>query len=142
MFPRSSFDFSQPLPSRAYRPYALLAIALVGTALISGGASELTVVTGESGDEYQIPTQKEVWRAVGPALSVRFRTTAASRSVVAREAVDLLPHFSAQADSAGLRYLVLRAHKPIWRIGDLGLYRGWNFRYERGDDGWTPSDYW
>ena len=27
-------------------------------------------------------------------------------------------------------------------VGELGLYRGWNFRYERGDDGWTPSDYW
>jgi hypothetical protein len=141
MIPRSKFDFSQPPPSRTFRPYGLLAIAVVGTALISG-ARELTVVTGESGDEYQIPTQKEVWRAVGPALSVRFPTKGTGRSAVAREAADLLPHFSAQADSAGVRYLVLRAHKPIWRIGDLGLYRGWNFRYERGDDGWIPSSYW
>lgn len=141
MIPRSKFDFSQPPPSRTFRPYALLAIALVGTALMSG-ASELTVVTGESGDQYQIPNQKEVWRAVGPALSVRFPTKGTSRSAVAREAADLLPHFSAQADSAGLHYLVLRAHKPVWRIGDLGLYRGWNFRYERGDDGWIPSNYW
>lgn len=141
MIPRSKFDFSQRPPSRTFRPYGLLAIAVVGTALISG-ARELTVVTGESGDEYQIPTQKEVWRAVGPALSVRFPTKGATPSEIAREAADLLPHFSAQADSAGLSYLILRAHKPIWRIGDLGLYRGWNFRYERGDDGWIPSDYW
>jgi hypothetical protein len=141
MIPRSKFDFSQPPPPRTFRPYGLLAIAVVGTALLSG-ARELAVVTGESGDEYQIPTQKEVWRAVGPALSVRFRTRGTSRSAVAREAADLLPHFSVQADSAGLRYLILRAHNPIWRIGHLGLYRGWNFRYERGDDGWIPSSYW
>lgn len=141
MIPRSKFDFSEPPPSRKFRPYGLLAIALVGTAMISGG-NELTVVTGESGDEYRIPTQKEVWRAVGPALSIRFSTKGTTRSSVAREAADLLPHFSAQAESAGLRYLVLRAHNPIWRIGDLGLYRGWNFRYERGDDGWIPSNYW
>jgi hypothetical protein len=141
MIPRSKFDFSQPPPSRKFRPYGLLAIALVGTAMISGG-TELTVVTGESGDEYQIPTQNEVWRAVGPALSVRFRTKGTSRSAVAREAADLLRHFSARADSAGLRYLILRAHKPVWRMGELGLYRGWNFRYERGDDGWIPSSYW
>lgn len=109
--------------------------------MISGG-NELTVVTGESGDEYQIPTQKEVWRAVGPALSVRFRTGGSTRSGVAREAADLLPHFSARADSAGLRYLILRAQRPVWRLGELGLYRGWNFRYERGEDGWTASSYW
>jgi hypothetical protein len=141
MIPRSKFDFSQPPRSRTFRPYGLLAIAVVGTALVSG-AREYTVVTGESGDEYQIPTQREVWRAVGPALSVYLPTRGTTRSEVAREAGDLLPHFSAQADSAGLRYLILRAHKPIWRIGDLGVYRGWNFRYERGDDGWVPSDYW
>lgn len=141
MFPRSKFDLSQPAPSRKFRPYGLLVIAIVGTAMLST-ATELTVVTGESGNEYQIPTQKEVWRAVGPALSVRFRTRGATRSVVAREAADLLPLFSARADSAGLRYLILRAHKPIWRMGELGLYRGWNFRYERGDEGWIPSGYW
>ena len=141
MIPRSKFDFSQPPPSRPFLPYTLLAIALVGTALISG-AGELTVVAGESGEEYQIPNQKEVWRAVGPALSVRFRTNGMTRSAVAREAADLLPHFSAQADSTGLRYLILRAQKPVWRMGELGLYRGWNFRYERGDDGWIPSSYW
>jgi hypothetical protein len=141
MIPRSKFDFSQPPPSRRFRPYGWLAIALVGTALISD-ARELTVVSGESGDEYQVPAQREVWRAVGPALSVRFRTEGSSRSAVAREAADLLPHFSARADSAGLRYLILRARNPIWRLGDLGLYRGWNFRYQRGDDGWVPSDYW
>jgi hypothetical protein len=141
MFPRSKFDFSEPPPSRRFRPYWLLVIALVGTALVSD-VRELTVITGESGDEYQVPTQREIWRAVGHALSVHFRTEGTSRSAVAREAADLLPHFSARADSAGLRYLILRAQKPLWRLGDLGLYRGWNFRYERGDDGWVPSDYW
>ena len=141
MIPRSKFDFSQQPPSRTFRPYGLLAIAVIGTALLSG-ARELTVVTGESGDEYQIPAEREVWRAVGPALSVHFRTNATSRAGVAREAADLLPRFSARADSAGLRYLILRAYNPIWRVGDLGLYRGWNFRYERGDVGWGPSDYW
>lgn len=141
MIPRSRFDFSQPPPSWSYRPYAILAIALVGTALLSG-ATEFTVVAGESGEQYQIPVQNEVWRAVGPALSVHFRTTSTSRSAVAAEAADLLPYFSAQADSAGLRYLLLRAQRPLLRVGDLGLYRGWNFRYERGEDGWTASDYW
>jgi hypothetical protein len=139
--PRSRFDFSEPPPSRSYRPYALLAIALVGTALISD-TSPITLVAGESGDQYQILLEKEVWRAVGPALSVRFRTSSANRSAVAREAADLLPYYSAQAESAGLRYLILRGYRPIWRVGDLGLYRGWNFRYERGDDGWTASGYW
>ncbi len=141
MIPRSKFDFSQAPPSRKFRPFGLLAVALVGTGLISG-ARELSVGTGESGNEYQIPAQKEVWRAVGPALSVRFRTKGTSRSAVAREASDLLPHFSTRADSAGLRYLILRAYKPVWRMGELGLYRGWNFRYERGDEGWIPSSYW
>jgi len=141
MITRSSFDFSEQQPSRAFRIYALLLIALLGTSLVAR-ATEFTVVVGESGDQYQIPTQKEVWRAVGPALSVRFRTSGTSRSAVAAEAADLLHHFSAQADSAGLRYLLLSAHSPIWRIGKLGLYRGWNFRYEHGHDGWIASDYW
>jgi len=141
MIPRSKFDFSQPRPSRKVWPYGLFAIALVGTAMIAGG-NDLTVVTGESGDEYQIPTLREEWRAVGPALSVRFHTRGTSRSDVAQEAADLLPHFTARAESAGLRYLILRARKPVWRTGELGLYRGWNFRYERGDDGWAPSGYW
>lgn len=83
-----------------------------------------------------------MWRAVGPALSVRFYTNGTSRSRAATEAADLLPYFSAQADTASLRYLVLKAYKPIWRLGDLGVYCGWNFRYERGDDGWTRSNYW
>jgi hypothetical protein len=141
MIPRSSFDFSQPPPSLSVRPYLLLAIALLGTALTSG-AREYMVVAGESGEQYQIPVQMNVWRAVGPALSVRFRTAGTSRSAVAAEAADLLPYFSAQADSAGVRYLLLRARRPIFRIGDLGLYRGWNFRYEFGEDGWTASGYW
>jgi hypothetical protein len=141
MIARSSFDFSQPPPSRSFLIYALLAAALLGTSLISD-ASDFTVVAGESGNQYQIPVEKVVWRAVGPALSVRFRTSGTGRSAVAAEATDLLPHFSARADSAGLRYLLLRAHRPIWRIGELGLYRGWNFRYERGHGGWTVSDYW
>jgi hypothetical protein len=141
VFPRSKFDFAESPPSRRARVYLLLTIVLVGTALISG-AGDFTAVAGESGEDYQILSQREGWRAVGPALSVRFPTKGTTRSEVAREAADLLPHFSAQADSAGLRYLILRAQNPIWRLGDLGLYRGWNFRYERGDDGWVPSDYW
>lgn len=141
MIMRSSFDFSQPPRSRSVRPYVFLSLALLATALISG-TGPIRMVAGESGDQYQIPLQKEVWRAVGPALSVRFRTSATNRSTVGAEAADLLPYFSQQADSAGLRYLVLKAYKPIVRIGDLGLYRGWNFRYERGEDGWTASGYW
>lgn len=141
MIPRSRFDFSQPAPSRSFRPYAVLAVALLGTALISG-TTPMTLIAGESGDLYQVPLQKQVWRAVGPALSVRFHTNGTSRSAAATEAADLLPYFTARADSAGLRYLLLRAYRPIWRVGDLGLYRGWNFRYERRDHGWTASDYW
>lgn len=141
MIARSSFDFSHPQPSRSFRRYALLATAVVATALVSE-ASPISVVAGESGDPYEIRLQQQVWRAVGPALSVRFYTNGTSRSVAATEAADLLPYFSAQADTAGLRYLLLKAYRPIWRIGDLGVYRGWNFRYERSDDGWTPSNYW
>lgn len=116
-------------------------IAVVATAFITS-APQNTVVAGLSGDTYQVPTEKRVWRAVGPALSVRFHTEHANTSAVAAEAADLLPRFAAKADSARIRYLVLRAYKPIVRIGDLGIYRGWNFRYERTDEGWRASTYW
>lgn len=99
------------------------------------------MVAGDSGEVYEISAQKEVWRAVGPALSVRFNTNGTTRSEAAREAADLLPHFAARADSANLRFVLLRAYRPIWRIGDLGVYRGWIFRYERGVDGWTASNF-
>ncbi len=62
------------------------------------------MVAGDSGEVYEISSQKEVWRAVGPALSVRFNTNGTTRSEAAREAADLLPHFAARADSANLRH--------------------------------------
>lgn len=128
-------------PRRSKKRYVIAGVAVMAIAFISS-APQNKVVAGMSGDTYQVPTQKKVWRAVGPALSVRFHTEHNSRSAVSAEAADLLPRFAAKADSAGIRYLVLRAYKPIIRLGDLGVYRGWNFRYERTDDGWRASSYW
>jgi hypothetical protein len=141
MIPRSRFDFSRPPPSRSLRLYTVLGVALLTTALIAGGGP-VTAVAGKSGQVYEVRAEREVWRAVGPALAVRFHTSGVSRSAAAAEAADLLPHFAAQADSAELRFLLLRAYRPVWRIGDLGVYRGWNFRYECGEEGWKASSYW
>lgn len=119
----------------------MLGAGVILTALITDG-SENRLVAGVSGGHYEVPAQRKVWRAVGPALSIRFHTERSNRSAVAAEAADLLPYFSAKADSAGLHYLVLRAYKPILRIGGLGVYRGWNFRYERSAGTWVASGYW
>jgi len=141
MIPRSTLDVAAAPPSRTPRRLRLLTLALLATGLIAGTRA-IRPVAGESGDVYLIRSQKEVWRAVGPALSVRFHTERNSRSSAAAEAADLLPHFAAKADSAQIHYLLLRAYRPIWHRGNLGLYRAWNFRYERAEDGWTASDYW
>ena len=141
MIPRSSFDFSQPPPSRTLRRSTILAVAVVVTAMVAGSGA-VTPVVGASGDLYLVRGESKVWRSVGPALSVRFHTTGDNRSSVAAEAADLLPIFTEKADSAELKYLVLRAYRPIWHLGDLGIYRGWNFRYERSQDGWEASEYW
>ena len=138
--PRSKFVVSES-PRRSKRPYVVVGIAVIVTAAISSGRQH-ALVAGASGDTYQVPQQKKVWRAVGPALSVRFYTDHSNKSGAAAEAADLLPRFAAKADSAGLHYLVLRAYNPIWQLGDIGLYRGWNFRYERTERGWEPSGYW
>ena len=140
MIPRSKFLVTEP-PRRSRRPYVAVGIGVILTALISSGRHH-ALVAGVSGDTYQVPQQKKVWRAVGPALSVRFNTENSARSSVAAEAADLMPRFAAKADSAGIHYLVLRAYHPIWQLGDIGIYRGWNFRYERTTDGWVPSGYW
>ncbi len=139
MVPRSRFDIWRQ--RRRRRIYIAVGVAVVVTALLTDGR-ENVLVAGASGGSYEIPAQKKVWRAVGPALSVRFHTERNSVSAIAAQAADLLPYFSAKADSAGLRYLVLRAYKPLWQLGGLGVYRGWNFRYERTEKGWEGSGYW
>jgi hypothetical protein len=121
--------------------YVAVGAAVIVTALVTDGR-ENVLVAGASGGSYEIPAQNKVWRAVGPVLSVRFHTDHSNASAIAAEAADLLPYFSAKADSSGLRYLVLRAYKPVWQLGGLGVYRGWNFRYERTDQGWASSGYW
>jgi hypothetical protein len=126
---------------RALRTVLLLTLILLGTSPILGNGAAKRVI-GESGESYMIRSEKEVWRAVGPALAVRFHTTGASRSSAAAEASDLLDYFAAHADSAQLDYLLIGAYRPIWHLGSFGIYRAWNFRYERADDGWTASDYW
>jgi hypothetical protein len=99
-------------------------------------------VAGQSGDLYLVRSESEIWRSVGPALLVRFHTSGSNHSSAAAEASDILPYFAAHADSAQLRYLLLTAYRPILQMGSLGVYRAWNFRYERTGDGWTASDYW
>jgi hypothetical protein len=98
---------------------------------------------GLSGATYRVYEEHKIWRAVGHVLSIRFVTDHRDRSAAEVEAADLLPVYAARADSANVRYLIIRATSPIATIGhQLGLYRAWNFRYERGDDGWVSSGYW
>jgi len=120
-------------------------LLLVPAALIivSAPSMEFERVSGLSGDSYPIYEQSEVWRSVGPVLSVRFRTERPTRTAVAAEAADLLPYFGGRADSSDVRYLLFRATKPVLRLGkQFGLYRSWNFRYERVASGWVSSGYW
>jgi len=126
---------------RSRRRYTIVGIMVIATALISAGRQS-AIVEGVSGGTYEVPVQTKVWRSVGPALSIRFHTDNTSRSAVAAEAADLLPRFAAKADSTGVRYILLKAYNPIVQIGDLGIYRGWNFRYERTQAGWIASSYW
>lgn len=136
-----AYELSEHRGTRALRPVVLLTVVLLGTGPILGTGATKRVV-GESGDSYAVRSEKEVWRAVGPALAVQFHTTGDSRSSAAAEAADLLAHFAARADSAQIDYLLIGAYRPIWHLGRLGVYHAWNFRYERADDGWTASDYW
>lgn len=141
MSARSGFD-----PFRE-RPFGgLIRIVLIGIAVLLVFATpSVTIepVAGASGDIYPVYEQYQAWRAVGPVFSVRFRTGQDTRSSVASEAADLFPYFAARADSAELRYLLIRATKPVARLGSrFGLYRGWNFRYERTEQGWVASGYW
>lgn len=100
-------------------------------------------MAGASGDLYKVYDQHRIWRAVGPALSIRYRTHHLDRAAIETEAKDLLPMFAARADSADVRYLIIRATRPIGRVGQrFGVYRAWNFRYERARDGWVASGYW
>jgi hypothetical protein len=126
---------------RGLRAVGVLTVLLLATGPISG-SSATRPVAGQSGDLYLVRAESEVWRSVGPALFVRFHTSGTSRSSAAAEASDILPYFAARADSARLRYLLLTAYRPIVHMGSLGVYRAWNFRYERAGDGWTASDYW
>ena len=118
---------------------------IIGVALLLVLAPPVTVepTAGLSGTHYRVYEEHEIWRAIGPALSIRYRTEFRERSAAEMEAEDLLPVFTARADSSNMRYLIIRATRPVARIGHrLGVYRAWNFRYERGADGWVPSGYW
>jgi hypothetical protein len=135
------FELSSGRRWRGLPAVVALTVILLATGPIAGiGATR--PVTGKSGDLYLVRSEAEVWRSVGPALAVRFHTSGSSRSSVAAEASDILPYFAAHADSAQLRYLLLTAYRPILRMGSVGVYRAWNFRYERGQEGWRVSDYW
>lgn len=142
MIPRAKFDATEPRHSGRWQRYTVLGAAALLLALVPG-SRPVTPVPGKSGDVYLVYGAGEVWRAVGPVLSVHFRTTHGNRSSVAAEASDILPYFAARADSADLKYVLIRANRPIFRIGSrLGLYRAWNFRYERAEEGWVASGYW
>lgn len=138
---RPPFD---PFRQHPFGPFLRILFISVAALLVFATPSvEVDVVTGTSGDVYPVFEQARVWRAVGPVFSVRFSTKHVSRSSVASEAADLFPYFASRADSAQLRYLLIRATRPVARLGSrFGLYRSWNFRYERGEDGWVPSGYW
>jgi hypothetical protein len=141
MNPGSRFELSTRRRWRGLRAVVVLTLLLLATGPISG-SSATRPVAGQSGDLYLVRSESEIWRSVGPALLVRFHTSGSNRSSAASEASDILPYFAARADSAQLRYLLLTAYRPILHLGSLGVYRAWNFRYERADDGWTASDYW
>jgi hypothetical protein len=135
------FDPFREHPFRSKLRFVLIAMSLA-LAFIAPAVS-MEFVEGASGDVYRIYDQHKVWRAVGPALSVRYQTERGTQSSAAAEAADLLPRLASRADSARLRYVIIRATRPIARFGNrLGLYRAWNFRYERADDGWVSSGYW
>ncbi len=137
----SRFELSTRRRWRGLRAVIALTVLLLATGPITGSGATRPVV-GQSGDLYLVRSESEVWRSVGPALLVRFHTSGTSRSSVAAEASDILPYFAAHADSARLRYLLLTAYRPVLQMGSLGVYRAWNFRYERAADGWTASNYW
>ncbi|MEO8580139.1 MAG: hypothetical protein ABI469_07815 [Gemmatimonadales bacterium] len=121
----------------------LVLVASVGLLVLTAPSMTFEPVAGVSGDLYPVSEQHQVWRAVGPVFSVRFTTAQASRSLIESEVADLFPHFAARADSAELRYLLIRATRPVARLGSqVGVYRSWNFRYERGEQGWVSSGYW
>jgi hypothetical protein len=129
------------------RPLAGMAgtILVIGALLVALLAPEITVepIAGVSGDRYTVYDEHQIWRAVGPALSVAYVTERRTVSSAAAEAADLLPYFAARADSAQLGYVLIRATRPLARLnGRLGIYRAWNFRYQRTGDGWVSSGYW
>jgi hypothetical protein len=140
MNPGSRFELSTSR-WRGLRPVIVVTVLLLATGPISG-SSATRAVAGQSGDVYLVRSESEVWRSVGPALSVRFHTSASNRTSVAAEASDILPYFAAHADSAQLRYLLLTGYRPILQFGSVGVYKAWNFRYERAGNGWTASNYW
>jgi hypothetical protein len=120
--------------------FVLLGLALL---LVLAPPVDVKPTPGLSGTVYRVYEEHEIWRAVGPALSIRYWTDHGDRSATEKEAEDLLPLLTARADSADVRYLIIRATLPVARIGHrVGVYRAWNFRYERGDDGWVRSGYW
>jgi hypothetical protein len=138
----SGFDPFREHPFRGKLRILILITALLLVVLAPRYNVEPTA--GASGDFYHVYDEREIWRVVGPVFSVRFRTEHRTRSLVQAEAEDLLPPIAARADSAGLRYVIIRANRPIARLGHrFGLYRGWNFRYQRAPDGgWISSGYW
>ncbi len=141
MTERKSFD---PFHERAFAGWlrVVLVAALLLTVL-SAPSRKHEFVRGLSGDSYPVYEQEEIWRSVGPVLSVRFTTSRGTPAAVAAEVADLLPYFASRADSSDLRYLLIRATRPVIRIGPrLGVYRSWSFRYSRNEGGWVSDEYW
>lgn len=96
---------------------------------------------GASGTSYAVYRVSERWAPAGPAIVVRYRSDARSRSGAAREAADLLPTVVSRAESAGLSRVVVQANAPLLRVGrGAGVYREWRFRFAERDGEWVPED--
>lgn len=95
---------------------------------------------GASGTPYAVYRVSERWAPAGPAIVVRYRSEARSRSAAAREAADLLPTVVSRAEAAGLGRVMVEANAPLLRVGrGAGIYREWRFRFAERDGEWIPE---
>ena len=117
------------------RLFLLLSAALL---LLAGRPTEERA--GVSGQSYPVFREGSAWSPAGTTVTLRYESTARTRSGAAREVQDLLPALTAHADSAGLSRVVVRANAPIVQLGwGAAVYREWRFRYVSDGADWAPE---